>query len=162
MGDPEEREQEEHAWAARAAGDSTAIAGLLDLIRNPPTGDERGRASEEAFRSQLTHLLTLVGRHLPGRTIDAIGPLTGDALTRATAIEVIGGIGDPGGLKWLVPLVDAGDLSEDEATWLASALGDIGTAEAKRLLERFGAHVAPERTNLLREIQIALDAIVNR
>jgi len=162
MGAPAEREEEEAAWAARAAKDSSAIAALLDLARNPATMEERGRISEAAFQAQLAHVLTLAGTCAPDAVLDRVGLLTNDERARATAVEMIGAIGNPAGLRWLAPLVDVLDLSDDEATWLASALGDIGTPEARTLLERLGANTSPERASVLREIQIALDAISRR
>jgi HEAT repeat protein len=162
MGDPETREQEEAAWATQAAGDISTIAALVGLASNPPTAEERGRTSDTALQDQLAHVLALIGASVPEIVIDLVGPLTNDQAARAAAIEVIGAIGDPAGLRWIAPLVGAGDLSDHEATWLASALGEIGTPHAKTLLEYLGAHTAPERTNVLREIQIALDTIARR
>ena len=162
MGDLETREQEEAAWATQAAGDGSAIAALVDLASNPPTGEERGRAAEETLQAQVAHVLALVGARAPEAVLDRVGPLATHEQARATAIEVIGAIGEPAGLRWLAPLVDAGDLSDDEATWLASSLGDIGTPEARTLLERLGAQTPPERASVIREIQIALDAIARR
>jgi hypothetical protein len=161
-GDPVQREEEDAAWATRAADDARTMIELLGLARNPPTAAERGRVSEDAFQVQLAHVLSVAGAHAPAATLDQLGPLTQDPHARATAIEVIGAIGDPAGLRWLVPLVDAGDLSDDEATWLASSLGDIGTAEAMVLLDRLAARTAGERASVHREIQIARDAIARR
>ncbi|MBC7974962.1 MAG: hypothetical protein H7138_08245 [Myxococcales bacterium] len=162
MGDPAQREQEEVAWATRAAGDTSAIAALIDLVRNPVTADERGRVSNEALQAQLVHILALVGVRAPETVLERVGLLTNEKGARPTAIEVLGAIGDPAGLRWLAPLVDARDLSEDEAAWLASALGDIEDPEAKPLLERLRSQTLPERAAVLREIQIALDSIARR
>jgi HEAT repeat protein len=161
-GDPAQREEEEAAWTTRAAGDSTILAALLDLTRNPATENERGRISAEAFQEQLAHVLSLAGAFAPAAVIDRVGALTEDLRARATAIEVLGTIGDPAGLRWLVPLVDSGDLSEDEASWLASSLCDIGTSEARLLLDRLAARTSPEHAGVHREIQIARDAIARR
>ena len=62
MGEPAAREQEEDAWAVQAAGDPSAIDELVELLRTPPTDEERGRVSAESFEGQLTHILTAVGR----------------------------------------------------------------------------------------------------
>jgi len=91
-----------------------------------------------------------------------IGALTQDLRARAIAIEVLGTIGDPAGLRWLVPLVDSSNLSEDETSWLASSLGDIGTSEARVLLDRLAARTSREHAGVHREIQIARDAIARR
>ncbi|HEY0475980.1 MAG TPA: hypothetical protein VGD37_00565 [Kofleriaceae bacterium] len=161
-GDPAQREEEEAAWTTRAAGDSTILAALLDLTRNPATENERGRISAEAFQEQLAHVLSLAGAFAPAAVIDRVGALTQALRARATAIEVLGTIGDPAGLRWLVPLVDSGELSEDEASWLASSLGDIGTPEARVLLDRLAARTSREHAGVHREIQIARDAIARR
>ena len=161
-GNPEQREAEEAAWATRAAADTRTMSELLELARNPPTTAERGRITEEAFQAQLAHVLAVAGAHAPAAALEQLGPLTQDPRARATAIEVIGAIGDPAGLRWLAPSVDAGDLSDEEATWLASSLGDIGSAEALRLLDRLAARTAGERASVHREIQIARDGIARR
>lgn len=161
-GDPAQREQEEAEWATHAAHDHAVLTELLDLMRNPATGIERGRVSEEAFQEQLAHVLAVAGACAPALVIDRVGVLTQDLQARATAIEILGAIGDPGGLRWLVPLVDSSDLSEDEVTWLASSLGDIGTPEARVLLDRLAARTSREQTSVHREIQIARDAIARR
>lgn len=161
FGDPEQREEEEAAWAAHAASDPAVMIELLDLARNPATADERGRISEASFQSQLAHILALAGARAPTTVIDGVGPLTQDHHARATAIEVIGAIGDPAGLPWLDPLVDVG-LSDDEATSLACALGEIGTAEAEELLERLRKRTPRDRAAVHREIEIAQDAISRR
>jgi len=162
MGDPAEREQEEAAWASQAARDSSAVAALLDLASNPATVEERDRISAAALQAQLVHVLTLAGACAPEAVLDRVGLLTKDPRARATAIEALGAIGDPAGLRWLASLVDARDLSDDEATWLASSLGDIGTPEARTLLERLGEQTSLESERVLREVQIALDAIARR
>ncbi len=105
-GDPEQREAEEAAWATRAAADAQRLSELLELARHPPTAVERGRVSEEAFQAQLAHVLSVAGAHAPAATLDQLGSLTQDPRARATAVEVIGAIGDPAGLRWLAPLVD--------------------------------------------------------
>jgi len=161
-GDPEQRDEEEAAWATRAAADARTMRELFELARNPPTAVDRGRVSEEAFQAQLAHVLAVAGAHDPAAALEQLGPLTHDRRARATAIEVIGTIGDPAGLRWLAPLVDVGDLSDDEATWLASSLGDIGSTEALRLLDRLAARTAGERASVHREIQIARDGIARR
>lgn len=161
-GDPEQREEQEAEWATRAAANAQTMSELFELARNPPTAMERGRVSEEALQAQLAHVLAVAGAQAPAAMLERLGPLTQDRRARATAIEIIGAIGDPAGLRWLAPLVDAGDLSEDEATWLASSLGDMGIPEAMVLLDRLATHTAGERASVHREIQIARDAIARR
>jgi HEAT repeat protein len=158
-GDPAHREEEEVAWATIAAGDSEILVELLDLMRYPATENERGRVSEEAFQGQLVHVLSLAGASAPEPVVDRVGALTQDLRARATAIEILGAIGDPAGLRWLEPLIDGGDLSDDEATWLACALGDIGTAKAATLLERLSTRMPRDRASVHREIQIARDTM---
>jgi hypothetical protein len=160
--DPAQREAEEAAWAAHAARDATVMIELLDLARNPATADERGRISEASFQSQLAHVLTLAGASAPTTVLDGVGPLTQDPRARATAIEVIGAIGQPDGLRWLGPLVDVAGLSDDEATSLACALGEIGTGEAAALLDRLRRRTPHDRASVHREIRIAQDAISRR
>lgn len=158
-GDPDQREEEEVAWATRAASDPVLMVALFDLVRNPATSDERGRVAEPTFQSQLAHVLAFIGARASTTVLNEIGPLTQDSRSRATAIEVIGAIGDPAGLHWLQPLINVRDLSDDEAGWLACALGDIGTPEAATLLERLWAQTPPDRVSVHREIEIARDAI---
>jgi HEAT repeat protein len=162
FGDLAQREAEEAAWAARAAGDPAVMAEILDLARHPATANERGRISEASFQSQLAHVLALAGAGDPATVLDGLGQLTQDARARAIAIEAIGAIGEPAGLRWLAPLVDARDLSDEEATSLACAFGDIGTAEAGALLERLRNSMPLDRSTVHREIQIAGGAISRR
>jgi hypothetical protein len=84
FGDPAQREEEEAAWAAHAASDSTVMIALLDLARRPATADERGRISEASFQSQLAHVLALAGARAPTTVLDGVGPLTLDPCARAT------------------------------------------------------------------------------
>lgn len=157
MAESADREAEEEAWAARAAQNPSAIAALVELVRDPPGPAQLGRVSEDEFQAQLAHILALIGAAAPGAVIDEVGMLIAAPPARATAIEVLGAIGHPDGLRWLAPLVDARDLSDDEAAWLASSLGDIATPEARTLLERLRERTPPERASVVREIQIALD-----
>lgn len=159
--EPSERDAEEEAWAARAAADPSAIAGLIELVRDPPSAGELGRVSADAFQAELAHVLALVGAAAPDAVIDEVGGLLDEPRARATAIEVLGAIGDPAGVRWLAPLVDR-ELSDDEATWLASSLGELATPEVRALLERLRARTPPERTSVVREIQIALDNLARR
>jgi hypothetical protein len=157
-----QREAEEAAWAAHAARDAMVMIELLDLARDPATADELGRISEASFQAQLAHVLALAGASAPMTVLDGVGPLTQDPRARATAIEVIGAIGQPEGLRWLGPLVDTAGLSDDEATSLACALGEIGTSEAAALLDTLRERTPHDRASVHREIRIAQDAISRR
>jgi hypothetical protein len=161
-GDPEKRDEEEDAWAARAANDASTLSALLDLARDLPRATEHAQFADDAFQTQLTHVLALAGAHAPSVVLDRVGQLTHDAKARAVAIEVIGAIGAPAGTRWLAPLVDTDDLSDDEAEWLASSLGDIGTAEASDLLDRLAMREVGKHASVQREIEIARDTIARR
>lgn len=161
-GDPEQREEEEDAWAARAANDAPTMSVLLDLARDPPRPTERERVSQDVFRTQLAHVLALAGSNAPAVVLEQVGPLTEDSKARGLAIEVIGAIGAPGGSRWLAPLVDVSDLSDDEAEWLASSLGDIGTPEANGLLNRLAMRDVGKHESVQREIEIARATIARR
>jgi DNA-binding transcriptional ArsR family regulator len=161
-GDPTQREEEEAAWAIRAADDAQTMCVLIDLARSPPHPNEHARVTEDAFQTQLSHVLALAGAHAPAIVLEQVGPLTDDAKSRAIAIEVIGAIGAPDGLRWLAPLVDSGDISDDEAEWLASSLGDIGTAEASGLLDQLASRAVGRHASVKREIEIARDVVARR
>lgn len=162
LGEPAEREAEEASWAATAAGDPSAITALVELARDLPSEGELAECvSASDFQAQLTHILGLVGLAAPEAVVDPIGELVDVPGARAMVIEVLGEIGHPDGLRWLAPLVDA-ELSDDEAVWLASSLGEIGTVNAAPLLERLRAHTPPERSSVLREIEIAEHALARR
>jgi hypothetical protein len=161
-GDPAFREVEEDEWAAQAADDAQTMSALLDLARNLPHPTELARVTEEKFELQLAYVIAQAGAHAPAIVLEQVGPLTNDARARALAIEVIGAIGAPGGSRWLAPLVDVRDLSDDEAACLACALGDIGTPEASRLLAQLATREVGKHESVQREIEIARDAIERR
>ena len=165
MGEPADREAEAQNWATAAAGDPSAIAALVELVRDFPSADQLAALSKHVsvsdFQAELVYLLGLVGAAAPEAVLAAIGEIVDVPRARATAIEVLAEIGHPDGLRWLALLVDA-DLTDDEALWLASSLGEIGTLDAVPLLARLRAHTPAERSLVLREIALAEGNIARR
>jgi hypothetical protein len=152
-----DREQLEEAWAM--AADSDAVESLLDLTIHPPQPDELGRVTTAEFETELSHVLGLIGARDPENFIARVGPLLRIPTARPTIIEIIGATGAPEGLAWIAPLVDASDLTDDEATRLACSIGEIGGAGAEALLERLRARTPADRLRTIEEIEIAQGAL---
>lgn len=155
-----EREARDSNWISTV--DASAADDLVDLALHPPAPSELGRVSAIEFEGHLADVLARVGARDPKYWLPRLGQLLDTRIARPTAIEAIGAIGASQGLTWFRPLVDKTDLSDDESTRLACALGEIGGDEAERLLERLRDRTSPNSGRVLEEIQIALDAIARR
>lgn len=153
----DERLDRRDQWVTTA--DNTVIDALLNVLVYPPDESEIYPVTREGFELHLSELLVLLGRHDSSYTLEKIGPYLSNELARPTVIEVIGGLGSQQGISWIKPLLNEENLTEDELVRLACALGEIGGAEAHRLLKQMRASSSTEMKDLHREINIALQSV---
>lgn len=157
---PETRQQEQETWFNHLQiALPELIEHLLDALIHPPEAMEIHPAGHEDFEFELSGLLTLLGQRDPGAMLERIGPLLANKEARPAVIEIIGGLQTEEGIRWLAPFVYATQLTEDELIRLACALGEIGGASAKLLLEQMQQSVPAEMTDVFDEIDIALHAM---
>jgi hypothetical protein len=150
---PEEREAQEETWAS-AAGEAV-IDVMLDLAANPPAPEELGHLTPEDLESEVSRVLWLIGRRQPGAMLRRVASMIEHPTARATIIEVVGALGEQQGLELLAPLVERERLTEEEATRLACALGDIGGDESKALLTRLSTQPSTRLERVRHEIDVA-------
>jgi hypothetical protein len=151
--EPDEREKRTALWLA-AAG-AGVVDDLVELAAHPPPQSALGRVELDRFEFQISKLLALAGSRDPTAFLPRVGPHLAGSAARRTLVEVIGAIGSADGLKWLAPLVETNDLSEDEATRLACAIGEIGGPKGAKLLDRLEARLSPRDERARNEIRIA-------
>jgi hypothetical protein len=72
---------------------------------------------------------------------------------------VIGALGDPAGTALLAPLADERSLSEEEATRLAGAIGELGGEAAEAILERLEVHPRASAPRVAEEIRTARESL---
>jgi hypothetical protein len=152
----DERTRQRNEWAA--AGEDEVIDLLSDILVNPPDAAQFRQATSEDFELELSELLILLGQHDPTQLIQKIGPLLTNGRARPTIIGVIGALGVEDGIRWLTPLVESAQLTGDELVRLAGALGEIGGPAARLLLEQMRASTPAGMTDVLQEINIALQS----
>lgn len=158
MGDVDARDEARDRWARETGAKN--VDALLDLLANPPSAGDHESAGE--FEYVLSQILTHIGAADRDAFVRRASPLLGNANARAAIVEILGGVGGHDALTALAPLVDANNLTEDEAVRLACALGEIAGSGGEELLERLRVHTAPENTRILDEIGIAFEAMRRR
>jgi hypothetical protein len=146
--------REKDEWLA--AAEPSLVGTLLDILLDPPSDVELASARREDFDGELGEALAHVGARDPIEFLARVRPHLDAESARPTLIEAIGALGRPEGTEALAPLVDDPRLSGDERVRLAGALGEIGTPEARRLLNELRARYAGAAPELDREIEVAL------
>jgi hypothetical protein len=144
------------AWVASM--DNQALDGLLDVLVHPPSEAEIGRVTLEDFEGEVSEILSLLGQRDPLHLLEKVGPFLQDWQARPTIIEVIGSLRRQEGIRWLTPLFQVGDMTNDELIRLAGALGEIGGADARSLLEKMRISHPNAPSDLQREIDVALQS----
>jgi len=132
---------------------------LVELAIHPPRQSELGRIPPDEFEYALSRVLALIGARDAAGVLQRVGPLIGIPAARPTIIEVIGAIGAQEGLAWIAPLVQAPGLTEEEATRLACAIGEINGPQAHALLELLRMHTPAGHRRAIAEIEIALELL---
>jgi HEAT repeat protein len=85
-------------------------------------------------------------------------PLLDDDRARASAIDILGSVGEARAVPRLGQSMQGDRLEEDDLIHLAGALGEIGGDEACRLLAQLRQAATPAQRDLQREIDIAMQA----
>jgi hypothetical protein len=148
--EPEEPDARQEAWA-RAAGPD-ALEAMLDLAAHPPVPGQTGSLSPTAFAFEVARVLALLGARDAPEFLAQTEPLLGDPRARPTLIDALSLMATGESLALLVPLVDAEDLTEQDAIRLADTFGEMA---ATHLLDKLQARIPPHWTQALREIEIA-------
>ena len=152
--EPADLDLRQEAWASLAGVGE--IDAMLDLAVHPPEQSELGQNTPADFEYEISRALSLLGARHPEALLNRAGPLIDDPTARRTIIEVIGAVGVREGLFWLAPLVGSTRLSEEDATRLACAIGEIGGPNAEGLLKRLQAQTPAEHGRVLDEIENAM------
>jgi hypothetical protein len=153
----EARAELRNQWLITA--DETLLDTLLDILVHPPDLKEFRPATGEDIDVELTEIFVLLGRHNPLELLRRVGPLLKNKKARSTIIEVIGAMKQQEGITWIKPLLDEKSLNEDELVRLAGAFGEIGGPEARLLLKQMRSSTSPKLTDVMEEIDIALQAV---
>jgi len=155
----DEQIERREVWASTA--DNQVIDAFLDILVHPPDQNEICPITQDSLEAELSELLVLIGQHNPSDVLEKIAPYLANEQARPTVIEVIGGLRLEAGISWLKPLIENKNLTEDELIRLACALGEIGGKEALDLLQQLRASSSEIMTDLQKEIDIAIELLIN-
>lgn len=149
----DERLEQQDRWVDE--GGAALLEALVDLIAAPPPAERLGDASPEDWSILLVEVAGTLGNRHPDLALERLLPLLDDQRARATAIDVLGGVGDMRAVPELQRLVRSRRLDTDELMHIAGALGEIGgeaACDALRLLRESAAE-----GELRQEIDVALE-----
>lgn len=154
----QDRESRQETW--RAGLSLELVETFMALVRCPPAEEEIFPVAPRDFEFELIESLIAIGKQDPAPFLEQVGPLLVDVSLRATLIEVLGGLGTERSIQWLAPLIQvkALELKEQESIRLACALGELGGPDARKLLEQMRASTIADRSELSKEIDIAMRA----
>jgi hypothetical protein len=140
-------------WVDTGGGELLEM--LLDLAAAPPSADRLGHASLDDWNSLLVEVAGTLGKRHPEHAIERLLPLLDSELDRATAIDILGGVGDARAVPALDRLVRDQRLGTDDLIRVAGALGEIGGDHACRLLMQM-QETALDHAELVQEITAAM------
>jgi hypothetical protein len=150
---PEEREQQFRQWLSGARFDW--LEPLLDLLLNPPV-EASHSFGKDGWHVALVECLAHVGKLDPQRFHARVAPLLVREEIRLPVICALEEIGGQESAKVLRVLYDTGTLSDEEISYLAGALGEIGGQEARETLLRMHMAIPVQKQNIHREMDNAL------
>jgi HEAT repeat protein len=139
-------------------GDVELLAVLLEVVASPPPEEQLRHASLDDWNTLLVEVTGALGKRFPEAALQRLLPLLDDDHARASAIDILGSVGDARAMPRLGQLMQGRHLGEDDLVHLAGALGEIGGDEACRLLAQLRQAVTPAQQELRREIDIAVQA----
>jgi hypothetical protein len=152
--DPDDPDKRQEAWARTAGLD--VLDAMIDLAIHSPGAGQTGRLSPEAFEFALARLLALLGAQHKRAFLGRAEQLLGNPTARPTIVDALALMETEESRALLFPLVDAPDLTEEEAIRLADTFGEMGGPAAVRLLEKLLGRTPATWAAALREIGIAM------
>jgi hypothetical protein len=152
----DERLERQDRWVDE--GGSELLEALLVVVASPPSEEQLQYANLDDWNTLLVEVAGALGKRYPEVALQRLLPLLDDDHARASAIDILGGVGDARALPRFDQLMQGRRLGEDDLVHLASALGEIGGDEACRLLAQLRQVVTPAQLELRNEIDIAVQA----
>lgn len=134
------------------------LAALLEMVASPPSQEQLQYASLEDWNTLLVEVTGVLGKRHPEVALQRLMPLLDDERARASAIDILGSVGEARAVPRLGQLMQGDRLEEDDLIHLAGALGEIGGDEACRLLAQLRQAATPAQRDLQREIDIAVQS----
>jgi HEAT repeat protein len=152
----DERLERQDRWVDE--GGVELLEALLGVVASPPPEEQLQYASLDDWHTLLVEVTGALGKRYPEVALQRLLPLLDDDHGRATAVDILGSVGDARAVPRLGLLMQSGRLGEDDLVRVAGALGEIGGDEACRLLAQLRQAVTPAQQELRREIDIAVQA----
>jgi HEAT repeat protein len=157
LGSLEERSAAEQRWIAE--GGAELLEALAAIAAAPMLQARLGAATAADAELLLVEAAGALGRQHPDLALARFVPLLADAHAgRATAISVLGEMGDRRAVAALARIADDAGLNDDERIRLACSLGEIGGADACAVLRRMRDRAGANSPALAQEIAIALES----
>ena len=152
----DERLERQERWVDN--GGVELFDALVGLVVSPPMDAQLQYANLDDWSTLLIEVAGTLGKRHPEVALSRLLPLLEDDQARASAIDILGGVGDVDAVPALGRLMLGGCLGEDDLVHLAGALGEIGGGEACRQLAQLRQALTPGQSALQQEIEIAVQA----
>lgn len=155
MYDLDEVELGQDLWLEAATEESFRL--LFDIVLHPPDWNwSRGRMPDH-WEDAPSRMLGEWGRRNPEVAIRQLGSLLSNSNTRAIALSSLYEVGHPVVIPYLKPLIkDWDQLNDDELMLLIDAFWQTRHIEAVLPLKQLQTLIPVEKTELHREIILAL------
>lgn len=150
---PEERLEQQDRWANE--GGVELLEALLAVVASPPAEERLRYASLDDWNTLLVEVAGALGKRYPEIALQRLSPVLDDDHARATAVDILGGVGDVRAVPRFGQLIQGRRLDDIDLVHVAGALGEIGGGEACRLLAQLRRALTPGQEELKREIDIA-------
>jgi hypothetical protein len=152
---PDEVELGQNLWLEAATEESFRL--LFDIVLHPPDWDWSHGRMPDHWADVLSRMLGEWGRRNSEIAIPQLGSLLGNPNTRAIALLSLYEAGHPDAIPCLKSMVEEWDqLTDDELFLLIDALWQTKHLEAVLPLKQLQTLIPAEKTELHREIGLAL------
>ena len=147
------RREEQDRWAD--AGGEPLFDALIDLLAARPLSSTFAPELIDDIEVVIVEVLSRIAGSDPDRAQAKLASLLREGEALGVAIDVLGAAGGPPAVQLLGALCRDAQLDEATRVRLASALGELGGAEARAALGALADSAASGETALLAEIAIA-------